>query len=224
MPNTWNGNKNSWAYYVNKQAIPKDLNTIDGNITITTGMPEKADDNGTAMKQLTAPDKISKRTASSGKLPLYFKVMQISNSVKRENYVLCAKFSYKPSIRKIKRAQKVYSTGDLYLFSFFNGFMLLSMKCFQSKRLQKIYKALGSWSSYNEILKFKQNWIYCGDIKSEKGHEKGQKFGLIDIFEEDAEGHYSNTHRQFLRHFYHKEYPNLIGGSPKAYIAEFHGL
>src|SRR3990167_731956 len=187
----------------------------------------EADDKGVAFNaQHISPCKIKRGQESSSNLPSRFIVRQISNSVfgAKGLYVPYIKFNYKPSPRRIRRLQKAYNLGDIYLFKFHFGYALLSLKVFDATRLRKIYKAFKSYSSYNEFLKFNQNWIFISNIIDLSNNQKIKSFGFLELYPAEAKGYYSNTHLYWMAKssfWQSRIYNNITGKQSEIYIAEF---
>lgn len=183
-------------------------------------MEYKADDN--EVVESTPPRSEQRQgQAVERKLPCRFLVRQISSSVSPNNYVPVLKFPIKPSLKRIRRLQRAYSMGDVYLLQTHMGFMAISPKTAQKERLYKIYKKAGCWKSLNELQKFKQNWIFCSNIYNLNQRKSIESIRLLDILEQEADGFYSYPHSLFLKKYLNKNYPNLIGTKPKVYTALF---
>ena len=156
-------------------------------------------------------------------LPCHFLVKQISSSVygSKNNYVPVLKYFKKPSSRRIKRLQKAFSLGDVYLFQNHQEFVTVSPKTAQKERLEKLYKKARCWKSLSELAKFKQNWIFCSNIFDLNKRKSIKTIRLLDFFPQEANGYYSYPHNLFLKKYHNMEYNNLIGTKLKVYVAEF---
>ena len=241
MPQSYNGNRGSFSYYVDDLGNPKDLNNslIQDKLTArysvrlsyevqTTGMSQdETDDKGVAFNaQHISPCKTKRGQENSSNLPSHFIVRQISNSVfgTKGLHIPYIKFNYKPSPRRIRRLQKFYNLGDIYLFKFHLGYALLSLKVFDAPRLRKIYKAFKSYSSYNEFIKFNQNWIFMSNIIDLNNNQKINSFEFLELYPAESNGCYSNTHLYWMTQssfWQSKVYSNSIGNKSEIYIAEF---
>lgn len=255
LPNTYNGNRQSFSCFVDATGhpLPQNLNTLNFTDYYSPGMLDnnankhptlcenlqydgvgvsttqdcfQADDRG-AVKALTPPNKTNGRQAIRSKLPANFLVRQMSNSCFGASnlYVPVLKFKDIPLRRGLLKLQKTYNLGDLYIFRYHLGFYAISPKTAQFGRLIKIYRKLekaGNFKSYNELTKFKQNFIYISNLIDLEGLRKIDTFGFIDVFEQDAAGYYSRLHANWLQKYCNKSYDNLIGNEkPKFKIGWF---
>lgn len=233
LPGSYNGNRSSFSCLVDSTGhpLPQDLNTSIFTSCYSPGMLEdysnslQADDRG-AVEALTPPNKTNGRQAIRSELPASFLVKQMSNSCFGASnlYVPVLKFRNMPSRRVLLKLQKTYNLGDIYLFKYHLGFFAISPKTAQFGRLSKIYKKLGkagNFKSYNELTKFRQNFIYTSNLIDLDKLSKVDTFGFVDIFEMDAAGCYSRSHTIWLQKFFKKDYINLVGNNPKFKIGRF---
>ena len=183
----------------------------------------EADDRG-AVKALTPPNKTNGRSTIRSELPASFLVRQMSSSCfgAKSLYVPVLKFTDKPSRRNLIKLQKAYNLGDLYTFQYHLGYFVISPKTAQFGRLTKIYRKLGrNLKSYNELVKFRQNFIYTSNIIDLEGMRKMDTFKFIDVIEQEANGWYSRPHAMWLKKYLNKNYNNLVGSNPRFSIGRF---
>jgi len=209
-----------WGEYIPLNALGMPLDTDKEPVT---NLLNEADDNKAVAIQpiLTSKQRQGKKIKSN--LPCSFIVKQISNSVygSPNNYVPVLKYPIKPSSRRIRKLQKTYLLGDVYLFQNHQEFVAISPKTVQKERLEKIYRKAGCWKSLSELAKFRQNWVFCSNIYSLDSSKILDTFKFIDIYENNVNGYYSKPHLRFLNKFFKKEYSNQIGTKLKVYTARF---
>lgn len=194
----------------------------------TLGMSYQADDKGQVRKNSdTRPNITTESAQIESNEPLHhtdtFLVKQISNSVigVKNLYVPVIKLKYCPSPRLIRKLQKTYRMGDLYLFQYHSGFFLIGPKVFQKERLFKIYKAAKAWASLKELQTYKQNWITISNAIDESIYSKIETFKYLSFHENSANGWYSNSILYWLKRFNPKDYENMIGNKPTVHYARF---
>jgi len=228
LTGSFNGNRSSWACDVDSTGHPKPqgLNSLNLEDCYTSGMP-KADDSKDVLTDLTSPNKIKGRQAIRSKLPAHFLVKQISNSCSGVSnlYVPVLKFRRMPHQKYLLNLQKAYNLGDLYIFRYHMGFSVISPKTSQFGRLIKIYKHLGqrNLKSYNELVKFKQNFMCTSDLFDLDKLCEVNTFKFIGVMEQACGGSYSRPHITWLQKYYKGHYSNLIGDSnPKFSVGIFH--
>lgn len=192
------------------------------NNVVENPSKNKADDK-TAGNSPNLTSEQRRGQAIKSPLPRHFLVRQISSSVygSPNNLVLVLKYLQKPPLNRIRRLQKAYSLGDMYILQNHEGFVAISPKTAKKERLEKIYKKARCWKSLSELSKFKQNWIYISNLYDLEQRKSVNTFKFIDVLEQDADGFYSYPHSLLLKKYHNKNYPNLIGTNPRVYTAEF---
>ena len=138
-------------------------------------------------------------------------------------YVPVLKFRDKPGEKRLIKLQKAYNLSDLYLFRYHLGYFAISPKTAQFGRLMKIYRKIGSRNlkSYNELIKFRQNFIYTSNIIDLENLCKIDTFEFVKVLEQEANGCFSRPHVSWLKKYHEKEYHNLVGNNHVFKIARF---
>lgn len=156
-------------------------------------------------------------------LPRHYLIRQMKNTVYLKSGCFVPVIKSRTSIpsKRLKKLQKTYSLGDIYHFLSHKGHFYISPKIMQGNRLKKVYRAFGAWSSLSEFEKYEQNWFPISNVYNMDNYKSLDTFSFSEFFQSDDSGSYSRPHSKWLSHFHYREYINLTGGEPRAFVAEF---
>ena len=189
------------------------------------GNPERDDDRGQVAKNSLNPTR-HKNPAEGGivsTLPRHYLLRQMKNVVylKSGCFVPVIKSRTLINPKRLRKLQKTYAMGDIYHFNSHNGHFYISPKIMSKNRIKKVYRAFGAWSSLNEFEKYEQNWFPISNVYNMDTYTSVDTFEYSGVYTLDNNGSYSKPHSKWLGHFHYREYPNLTGGEPRAFLAEF---
>ena len=189
------------------------------------GMP-MADDRGqVAIKGAALPTRHKNPAEGDivSTLPRHYLLRQMKNVVflKSDCLVPVIKSRKEFSVKHLKKLQKTYAMGDIYHFLSHHGHFYISPKIMSKNRLMKVYRAFKAWSSLSELQKYNQNWFPISNCYNMDTFASLPTFSYNGIYMLDNTGSYSKPHSEWLSHYFYREYPNLTGGEPRAFLAEF---
>ena len=125
----------------------------------------------------------------------------ITNKVNNNNYIFFARFLKENNkIEEIKELQNKYNLGSLYLMDYGKEIGVLSLKCFNPRRITRIYNNSKCISRYkNSNKKFKKVFIRTSKKIRNNNIELASPRKLMMI-RGDNNGYYSKRHLRFLQH------------------------
>jgi hypothetical protein len=218
--NSFNGNKNKKCYSLmdsNSPFLGTEFYLTTPNVTSRLGLPYIDEAHGNANCDVPvnnySPESSKSNDLLSNKHPVQPIVGDLRPGVSKpnifykfiSNIVYGVNNNYVPyiEIRKernykilTRRLQDKYNLGTIYVFETKERYSLLSLKCCDKRRIEKILKFAKS-ENQGQFEKYGHVWIKTSDLIKDGKKEENK---LIQIIPGEIKGNISRPHQNFIKH------------------------